>query len=305
MINLENGIISIIADTPKGQNYYFVRGWILNDRINEISDLANSRINGKIGLSVPEASSGFQRPMTNDHYGWEWVDWTGSVYHPGDDYNGPGIGNSDCGTDIYAVANGTVKYVNTGVFGGIVIEHNWQGTTVYSQYGHVSYAYVSNGQDVIKGQLIADMGNVAADTCHLHWEIREVDHPNPNNGNYYSNLNVLSNVENWYEDPEWWVDNHGSYGSSDCSSISGTGIKLFDSTSCTGSEKHISQTGFTNLPDFNDQASSIYVSSGWSVKVYQDNDKNGSSRCINGNMWDLAVDYYTSGDTGRVINNDI
>lgn len=195
---------------------YFVHGWVDVSLVDGIASLGDE---GRAVLSVPPATSGFQRPMTNDHYGYQWLSWTEtSIYHPGDDYNGPGSRNDDCYTDIHAVGNGRVKYVNLGGWGTIIIEHDWQGTTVYSQYGHVYSSLVSVGDEVTKGQHIAEMGNTGTTYCHLHWEIREADHPDPNDGSYYVS-SVLSNldlVNNYYEDPEWWVDNHGPYSGDAC-----------------------------------------------------------------------------------------
>ena len=70
--------------------------------------------------------------------------------------------------------------------------------------------------------------------------------------------------------------------STDCNDISGSGVKLFDSINCSSTPKDFSSEGFTNMPDvgFNDMASSIYVDSGWSVMVYEHDNRGGSSRCI-------------------------
>ncbi len=86
-----------------------------------------------------------------------------------------------------------------------------------------------------------------------------------------------------------------------------TGIFLYDGSVFSGSSIQFSQPGFINLSDFdfNDRASSISVEPGWSVKVYEHVDRNGSSRCMDHDMWDLSLDYYTFGDTGRSIDNDI
>ncbi|MFZ2358757.1 MAG: peptidoglycan DD-metalloendopeptidase family protein, partial [Anaerolineae bacterium] len=215
IIDLTEGRVRILLENSNEQEY-FVRGWISQDSVSKIASVARQQGSNAAPNDVPPASSGFQRPMTNDHYGYQWLEYANSVYHPGDDYNGPGSGNSDCGTSISSVAIGVVRYVNTGSWGGMVIEHNWQGTTVYSQYGHIADAYVSVGQVVDKGQAVAAMGNVGTTYCHLHWEIRESDHPNPTYGAYWT-TSVLSqqpNVENYYEDPEWWGDNHGPYANS-------------------------------------------------------------------------------------------
>jgi murein DD-endopeptidase MepM/ murein hydrolase activator NlpD len=239
LLDLTSGIARTVAADPTEREYH-VRGWLPAERLPELRELAalypppaTRYPPPATPLAVPAATSGFQRPIVNHHYGWEWLDWTGSVYHPGEDYNGPGNGNADCGAPVYAVASGTVRYVNTGSWGGLVIEHVWQGTTIYSQYGHIFTSLVSVGQSVARGQHVAELGNVATVYCHLHWEIREADHPNPAYGPDW-NTAILTNpalVNAYYEDPEWWVDNHGPYTACD----PGTNqIALFADTSYTG-----------------------------------------------------------------------
>lgn len=97
----------------------------------------------------------------------------------------------------------------------------------------------------------------------------------------------------------------GGGGGGGCGNYSYGGVVLFEHANCSGGVKQFSQPTFTNLPDFNDKASSIHVASGWSVKVFEHNDRGGSSRCITGSMWDLNLDYYTSGNTGLIINDTI
>ena len=164
---------------------------------------------------VPEAKSGFQRPMINDHSGYTFNEWAPlhDCYHPGWDYNGPGGGDDDRGTDILAVADGLVVDVNTTAWGNIIIEHLYKGITVYSQYGHLDSVLVSEGQIVSKGQHIGELGDRGTDDAHLHWEIRESDHPDPRNAAYWnkSAFQSQATIENWYEDPQWWVDTHGPY----------------------------------------------------------------------------------------------
>ena len=299
--------VSILAQHPE-DGELFVQGWVSYEHLEDLTNLASDEAIS-FPAAVSEATSGFQRPMTNDHYGWEWLDWTGTVYHPGDDYNGPGSGNADCGLPIYAVATGTVRHVNLGGWGTLVIEHQWQGTTVFSQYGHIGSARVTNNQTVNRGDHIANVGNTGTTTCHLHWEIRESDHPNPTDSAYYTTaiLNQSSNVNNYYEDPEWWVDTHGSYNTSDCSNYSFNGIVLFDNKNCLDGSplSYSSSTGLINLPQigWNDRVSSIYVDSGWSVKTYQHDNGGGASRCVSWSFWDLTQDYFTGSSVN--MNNEI
>ena len=77
------------------------------------------------------------------------------------------------GTDVYAVANGTVITVvsKTDSYGKyIVIDH---GNNVYSLYAHLSEFKVSKNDYVVQGQVIALSGNTGNSTGpHLHFEIR-------------------------------------------------------------------------------------------------------------------------------------
>ncbi|GAP12617.1 membrane proteins related to metalloendopeptidases [Longilinea arvoryzae] len=258
------------------------QGWI--SRANSTILRNSSGIQSFSVLAVQEASSGFQRPMSNDHYGFEWLDWTAGypplVYHPGDDYNGPG---NDCYTDISAVADGVVKNLNLGGWGTLVIEHNWQGITVYSQYGHLESSLVSTGDNVTKGQHIAEMGTRGAASCHLHWEIRQSDHPDPNNSGYYTTnvLNVKSNVENYYYDPEWWVDNHGSY-NNNCNNPSPNSdqVGIYADANYCGSYKIFGQGEWANpgaMGFGNDSVSSVKV--GGNVKAVLCKDDNYAGGC--------------------------
>lgn len=282
MLDLATGVITTVASNPQGTEYS-VRGLVLATQLPILREMARGKTQLDVPVAVLEATSGFQRPMTNDHYGYAWLDWTGSVYHPGDDYNGPGAGNADCDTDIYAVADGTVRYVNLGGWGTMIVEHSWQGITVYSQYGHLASVLVSTDQNVTKGQHIAEMGNTGTTYCHLHWEVREADHPDPTNGSYYTTavLKIRDSVENYYEDPEWWVDNHGPY-DNDCNNPGPNSdqIGLYEHSNYCGSYKLLGIGEYANpgaMGFGNDSASSIKV--GGNVKGILCKDVNYGGGC--------------------------
>lgn len=201
----------------------------------------------KVRFSAPAvtATSGFGWPLlypnkntsTNNEFcsgGWcnndgnyfsayDTVSYAYPVYHPGEDWNVPGIlggynatgCSSDEGLDVVATANGEVVYANTSDWGGIVIKHIYQGVTWYSQYGHIFNAAVTVGQVVAKGQNIAKIGDVGTLCAHLHFEIRKENHPNPTYGPYWiygsTGLGNLANVTNWYEDPDAFIPSHPAY----------------------------------------------------------------------------------------------
>lgn len=195
---------------------------IVRDTILENDGLGRS-ISPYAIQSIPEATSGFRLPVnTITTYGNRFNQWDDiyctsyippGAYHPGVDLNSAGSCDDDRGTDILAVANGRVVYVDVSDWGGIVIQHNWKGETWYSQYGHINTPLVAVGNDVTKGQHIAEMSDVGTTCVHLHWEIREADHPNPTVGDYWicSVLRNSGSVANYYEDPEAFVASHGAY----------------------------------------------------------------------------------------------
>lgn len=90
--------------------------------------------------------------------------------HAGQDYSAP------VGTPMYAVAAG--KVVTAGMVDGtgtVTIEHNVDGETWYTSYLHMyeDGIYVTVGDEVTAGQLIAGVGNTGRSTgAHLHFEVR-------------------------------------------------------------------------------------------------------------------------------------
>ena len=125
---------------------------------------------------VPEAITGFQFPIVETHIGFDFAERTPAiyqcgqtttwVYHPGRDMSGAlccsnspdSGGDRDLGMPVYAAATGRAVYANTSEWGGVVIQHLYQGQTFYSQYGHVRNTSLSPGQVVQRGQQIAEVG---------------------------------------------------------------------------------------------------------------------------------------------------
>jgi lipoprotein NlpD len=81
------------------------------------------------------------------------------------------------GQPILAAGPGKVIYVGSSVRGYgklVIIKHN---KTFLSAYAHNSQILVKEGQEVTKGQKIAEMGSSDTDRVKLHFEIRKLGEP--------------------------------------------------------------------------------------------------------------------------------
>ena len=133
---------------------------------------AQRRAAGLAGVIPPPSSNGgsFSWPVSGtitSPYGWRSNPFGGAPdFHPGLDIAAP------MGTTVTAAASGTVILAQWyGGYGNfIMIDH---GNGVASGYGHLSAIYVSNGQQVQKGQAIGAVGSTGHSTGpHLHFEVR-------------------------------------------------------------------------------------------------------------------------------------
>lgn len=81
------------------------------------------------------------------------------------------------GQPVLATAPGKVVYSGSGLRGYgklVIIKHN---KTYLSAYAHNSQILVKEGQTVLKGQRIAEMGDSDSDQVKLHFEIRRLGKP--------------------------------------------------------------------------------------------------------------------------------
>jgi murein DD-endopeptidase MepM/ murein hydrolase activator NlpD len=129
------------------------------------------------GIIVPEKAPGVLAwPVTGvitSPFGWRHNPFGGSrpEFHQGLD-----IG-ANMGTTVTAAASGTI--LSAGWYGGygnyILIDH---GGGMSTGYGHLSRIFVSNGQQVQRGQAIGAVGSTGASTGpHLHFEVRITGKP--------------------------------------------------------------------------------------------------------------------------------
>lgn len=126
---------------------------------------------GKLGWPCPSSS------RITSQYGYR------VLFGVRDFHTGIDIGAS-MGTNIVAAESGTVILANYGWNGGygnyIIINH---GNGITTRYAHASKLYVSAGDTVSRGQVIAAVGTTGNSTGpHLHFEVRlNGSHNNPLN----------------------------------------------------------------------------------------------------------------------------
>lgn len=115
------------------------------------------------------------------------------AWHPGEDWNGVGGGNTDLGDPVFAIGHGLVKAARwgKGTWGKVVlIEHRLpDGSPVWSQYAHLDQMTVEENQLVARGQQVGTIGrgnppaNATNWFAHLHFEIRK----------------TLQDFDNWFD----------------------------------------------------------------------------------------------------------
>ena len=133
--------------------------------------VVSSYSGGKLGWPVPSSS------RITSQYGYR------ILFGVKDFHTGIDIGAAQ-GTNIVAAESGTVILASYGWNGGygnyVIINH---GNGITTRYAHASKLYVSVGQTVSKGQVIAAVGETGnAYGAHLHFETRlNGVHKNPLN----------------------------------------------------------------------------------------------------------------------------
>jgi lipoprotein NlpD len=116
--------------------------------------------------------------IDDDHLGWIWPTVGKVVAGFSESANLKGIDIAGkAGQPVVASAAGKVVYAGTGLRGYgklIIVKHN---STFLSAYAHNRQITVKEGQQVAKGQKIAEMGDTDADQVELHFEIRRLGKP--------------------------------------------------------------------------------------------------------------------------------
>lgn len=125
--------------------------------------------------------------------------------HDGIDYGTP------LGVPIRAAADGEVVWRDDDC-GWIILEHERDGSTLYTEYMHMSAIFVSEGDEVTSGQEIGEAGDVAngitcfSDDAHLHFGVRLY----LGEGSSNTNIDPFGWWGGYYSDP--WEMGTGEYG---------------------------------------------------------------------------------------------
>jgi len=150
----------------------------LQATILELAQAVDARDDNLSGLEAKILQQGVLKDMlpngtpvsaayNSSSYGWRIDPFTGyKAFHEGLDFP------ANIGTSIHAAADGIVSEADhTSDYGNIVkIEH---GSGLETRYAHASKLLVHVGERVVKGQVVAEVGNTGRSTGpHLHYEIR-------------------------------------------------------------------------------------------------------------------------------------
>ncbi len=121
--------------------------------------------------AVPAATAGA------DDVAWAWPS-SGKLLAPYSESGNKGVDiGGKAGDAVLAASEGKVVYAGTGLRGYgqlVIVKHN---NTFLSAYAHNQKILVKEGQQVSKGQKIAEMGNTDSETVKLHFEIRRQGKP--------------------------------------------------------------------------------------------------------------------------------
>ncbi|MEQ1774988.1 MAG: peptidoglycan DD-metalloendopeptidase family protein [Burkholderiales bacterium] len=123
----------------------------------------------------PEART--ESPLAAGEVDWSWPTAGKVIANFNDGSNKGVVIAGKLGQPVHASAAGRVIFSGTGIRGLgklVVIRHN---ANYLSVYAHNNTLLVKEGQNVGKGQRIAEMGNSDADQVKLHFEIRRQGKP--------------------------------------------------------------------------------------------------------------------------------
>jgi lipoprotein NlpD len=117
------------------------------------------------------------RPDDDEKLSWMWPS-DGKIVATFDEGKNKGIDIAGKpGQQVMAAGAGKVMYAGSGIRGYgnlVIVKHS---NSLLSAYAHNRSIVVKEGQNVNKGQVIAEMGDSDADSVKLHFEIRQQGKP--------------------------------------------------------------------------------------------------------------------------------
>jgi lipoprotein NlpD len=131
-----------------------------------------------IVATAPSIGSGtIVRPDDEEKLSWMWPS-DGKIIATFDEGKNKGIDIAGKpGQQVMAAGAGKVMYAGSGIRGYgnlVIVKHS---NSLLSAYAHNRSIVVKEGQNVNKGQVIAEMGDSDADSVKLHFEIRQQGKP--------------------------------------------------------------------------------------------------------------------------------
>jgi lipoprotein NlpD len=151
------------------------------------SDQALAQLSGtQVKPAAPDTMKADPRPEEkpapsgdeDDNVDWGWPAGGKMLSTFNENTNLKGIGIAGkLGQPVIASAPGKVLYSGDGIRGYgklVIVKHN---KAYLSVYAHNSNLLVKEGQSVVKGQKIAEMGSTDSDQVKLHFEIRRYGKP--------------------------------------------------------------------------------------------------------------------------------
>ncbi len=149
---------------------------VLDDRSDKLGVLDSLLMDDRLARKSVPTTMPVTAGYYSSNYGYRLDPITGrSTFHTGVDII------AAPGTSVMAAAGGMVSFSGFQAEYGMVVEVD-HDNGLTSRYAHLSKSMVKIGDVVLKGQLIAQVGNTGRTTGpHLHFEVREKGIPlNPN-----------------------------------------------------------------------------------------------------------------------------
>jgi lipoprotein NlpD len=167
--------------TPRGDKRAFSEAALAELKANG-GDKADARGDkpdpAPVIADKPAISPGATVTATDDdRLSWMWPS-DGKIVATFDEGKNKGIDIAGkAGQQVMAAGAGKVMYAGSGIRGYgnlVIVKHS---NSLLSAYAHNRNIVVKEGQNVNKGQMIAEMGDSDADSVKLHFEIRQQGKP--------------------------------------------------------------------------------------------------------------------------------
>lgn len=153
-------------------------------------------------------------PANPTNGGYEFLEWTGDVLHPGADLNA-GWGDQDCGADVTApVEIVIVKVLREPANGFNFGNHVWgKAGEDYLHFCHLSSILVREGDTVLPGMKVGLCGKTNGwQYCHLHFEVLK---RKPSDWNQWVKGWSAQSILDYYYDPVQWLKEKESVNAED------------------------------------------------------------------------------------------